>query len=248
MKNKVIIIDKKQAEVPAREYFAKMCGFDGSKEKHKSMMDDALEVRNRILDDINIRAVVSSFSQEKLKGKVIDINGVTFACNALEQIRHESICEIYAYILTVGMIDLPNTSLLELLYADTWGTAYVDAGRDILRALIRDMVCEAHRGNTDEKTGRLFVSDSFGPGYYGMDVTQVKLFFEILDSKKIGVKMTENGLMVPIKSCTGFYIVVDDEKQLPGADCKSCLSNAKGCQFCRAKVKHLQNANETQVG
>ena len=70
------------------------------------------------------------------------------------------------------------------------------------------------------------------PRYYGMETEQISIF-QGDGCRKIGIKLTKNGMMIPLKSCIRIYIVTDDETQLPKVDCRECISNPGGCQFCR---------------
>lgn len=220
-------MDKEYAGRKAVDYFSNICGFHREKEKYKAMLDEGLTVRDQLLENINIKVVISEYDNNVLYNNYIKIDDVSFKCNAFEQIDKENIIKVYPYILTVGDVGLEHAPMLDKVYADAWGTAYVDASRDILKRMIVD------RNHTEY----ICISDSFGPGYYGMDITQVINFFKILEAELIQVKLTESGLMLPIKTCAGFFLAVNDEKQLPKVDCKLCLSNEKGCQFCRIKMK-----------
>ncbi len=233
MKNEVVILDRNKTDQIAERYFIKMCGFNQGQDIHKTMLQDGYSIRDKLLNESSIKAIISSFDKSVISEKTVDINGIKFECNAFRQIDKENINKIYIYILTAGHFELPDASMLELVYADAWGTAYVDAGRDILRSILSmdNYINQIERENDN------FLSDSFGPGYYGMDITQVMNFFKVLDSGKIGVSVRESGLMEPAKSIAGFYIAVKDKNQIPGKDCQSCLSNAKGCYYCRAKNK-----------
>lgn len=222
MNNEVIRIHIDDVDPLATDYFAKICGFNREGPKYKRLTDMGMAVKERLKDKVEIRAIVSSFQKEVILGNTAVINGVTFVCNAFEQIEVESILEIYAYILTAGIYELEEDEpIMNQLYADIWGTSYVDAGLEVLKNIL-------------QKDGIL---DSFGPGYYGMEVTQVGKFFKILDGDKIGVQVRNNSLMIPLKSCTGFLISVDDETKLPASDCKSCQSEYKNCIFCQAVIK-----------
>ncbi len=232
MRNKVFIIERNETDKIAEDYFIKICGFNREMDKYKTMLQDSYSIRKKLLKKSSIKAIISSFDNNVISGNSIDINGVRFKCNAFEQIHRENIRRIYIYILTAGFFELKDGSMLESVYADAWGTAYVDAGRDILRSVL-----SMDTYNKSNENDENFVSDSFGPGYYGMDVIEVRNFFKALDSKKIGVKLKDSGLMEPVKSIAGFYIAVRDQNNLPGKDCRACLSNEKGCCYCRAKNK-----------
>ena len=228
MDNQIIRITMQEADVYALDYFTRICGFHREGAKYEKLLKKGMEIKGRIEPQVDIRAIVSSFDSPIIFGNTAKMGDVTFVCNAFEQVAADSIQKIYAYILTAGVYELSDdTPILEQLYADIWGTAYVDAGLEVLKDKIR----------MEENNSSSVVLDSFGPGYYGMDVDQVGKFFRILDGEKIGVKVRNNCLMLPLKSCSGFYIAVDDESKLPAADCKNCRGGHKGCEFCQAVIK-----------
>jgi hypothetical protein len=235
-------LDREEADKIAEDYFRTICGFNRESMKHKprteSMMAAGISAREKISDSIHLRAILSDYGSEVVKDRAIRINDVSFFCNAFERIRPESSIRLYAYIVTAGEFELKDASITEQFFADTWGTAYVDAGRDILQKLIREDIAAfvPHPGKTAGAKD-FFISDSFGPGYYGMEVTEIGHFFEILDGSKIGVTASAQSFMLPQKSCAGFFIAVNDITQLPGEDCRSCLAGKKGCNFCRFNVK-----------
>lgn len=232
MKNNIVVIKREDVDSLAEKYFSNMCGFNRNSEKFKRMLRDGLATRKKIKDKINIRAIVSSFEGDAIDGKTINLDGIKFECNVFQRMNAKNVLKIYIYILTAGIIELKETSTMEMFFADTWGTSYVETGRDVLKNIIEEDFLKDYTGNKD-----IFISDSFGPGYYGMDVNQIRDFFKLLNGESIGVKVGDGGMMIPLKSCAGFFIVLDDEKQIPGEDCKSCLSNFKGCEFCRTKMK-----------
>jgi len=231
MDNQIIHITMQEADVYAVDYFIRICGFNRSGAKYEKLLKIGMEIKERIKDRIDIKAIVSSFDRDIIHENTAGMNDTVFVCNAFEQIPKDSIQKIYAYILTAGVYELEDTDpILEQLYANIWGTAYVDAGLEVLKNKLR-------RDLAEDTPVSANVLDSFGPGYYGMDVDQVGNFFQILDGDRIGVKVRNNCLMLPLKSCSGFFIAVDDETKLPNSDCKSCRADHKGCEFCQAKIK-----------
>jgi hypothetical protein len=188
------------------------------------MLLSGLSIRDQIRDSLQIKVIMSAFDRESIKGANIEINDLVFSCQALDQIDRGKVTRVYAYLLTIGQLSFDSDSVLDLFYADAWGTAYVDAGRDLLRAWLQ---------NLDTAVKGEFVSDSFGPGFYGMGMDQLAKFFQLLEAEQIGIKLNGSTMMLPLKSCAGFFLVVEGEGQLPGNDCKSCLSESKGCNFCR---------------
>lgn len=239
MKNQIIHITMQEADLYAVDYFIRICGFNREGEKYEKLLKKGMEIKERIKDKVRIQAIVTSFDPDILSGNTARMSDVTFVCNAFEQIEPESIREIYAYIITAGVYELDGSDpILEQLYADIWGTAYVDAGLEILKQKLIENVIGTQDSVTPvtENPAPIYM-ESFGPGFYGMDVDQVGNFFQLLDGSQIGVSVRNNCLMVPLKSCSGFMVAVGDQSKLPAADCKSCRADHKGCEFCQAVVK-----------
>jgi hypothetical protein len=105
--------------------------------------------------------------------------GKTFSCNGFENIPDAIIKKVFFYIVTVGECTSDqNDDIMTQLYADIWGTAYTEAARDyvknrILSDLIREFPGQLGNG--------LFLSETFGPGFYGMDVLQSIDLFTLLE-------------------------------------------------------------------
>ena len=222
MNQEIIHITMEEADLYAVDYFIRICGFHREGEKYERLFARGMEIKEWIKNKVKIRAVVSSFDKEAIRGNTAFLDGVSFVCNGFEQLSPAHISALYVYILTAGSFELDEKApVLDQLYADVWGTAYVDAGLEILKQRLT--------GNK--------AAESFGPGFYGMDIDQVSKFFRILDGEKIDVRLRNHCLMLPLKSCSGFLVAVDDVSKLPAADCKSCRSDHAGCEFCHARLK-----------
>lgn len=233
MKNLVVDFDEKEANERAEKNFIENCGFDLAGEKHRRMMEDGLRARNKSIEDIHIRALLSSYGKEIFKDGRIIIDGTEFACKAFEQITRDNILRIYLYIITAGELSNSNEdNILEQLYSDIWGTAYVDAGRAMLEEYLKRDTEKDYPGQI-EKT--IFFTKSFGPGFYGMLTSQTKEFCKVLDVKKIGIDVRDSGIMVPLKTCAGIYMLVNDRQCIPQPNCQQCIGNPKGCHFCRIR-------------
>lgn len=235
MKNQVIQLGKEEADLYAFDYFLNICGFKNREgEKFKRLLDHGMKIKERIIDRIDLRAVVSSFDCDIISGNTATIGDTVFVCNAFEQLETSGIQKIYIYLFTTGNFELDsNDPVIDQLYADIWGTAYTDAGLEVLKNRLKE---DFNRNGCGAKAEIL---DPFGPGFYGMDVDQVGSFFEVLDGDLIGVKARTNSLMLPLKSCAGFFVLMNDGSRLPAADCKSCHADHRGCEYCQAIIKSL---------
>jgi hypothetical protein len=232
MESQIILLDAKDLFPLAKGYFLKICGLKLESDKHRLMWERALAVYEKILLEIHPTAIIKKIDSIHLVGKELTIDGIGFICNAFEQIEENNVSHIYPYMLTIGDISLEFESLIDSLYSDIWGTALVDAARDLLHARLK----KTDRDSLD----KIVLSHSFGPGYYGMDLSQINSFFQLLDAGKIGLCCTEDCYLIPQKSCTGMYLAVRDEEELPPLDCSTCVGAASSCHFCGLNRKTIQ--------
>lgn len=232
MINQKIRIEETEVHDLAEKRFIQTCGFDLTSEVHRRMMGMGRKVREDGIEGIDIRALVSFCGPEHFSGGAVRAGGAVIACRYFDQIPPEAVEGICFYMLTAGeCLFSSEENAMDVLYADIWGTSYIDAGIQVLT--------EQHirRSLAKRFPGRMVcLSEGFGPGYFGMPVTETKKFFSVLDAPSIGVQLGESGVMIPQKTCTGLYLIYnrEDIKAEPG--CMECLGNADGCQFCALKT------------
>lgn len=218
MKNKCITFDHMVLKEKANKYFIEMCG-------------NSLDIHRQDYEckDSKVHTIVSFFDLELISSNRFSIDGIEFSANIMSQMDKDDIVGIYGYMMTIPECNLNDIGMLETFYQDTWETACLDATRDILKEVLGgDMNGELYTNHGD-----VFISSAFGPGYYGMDISEVEKFFKLLDADEIGVKINQSGIMIPSKSNVGFYIVVNKKTKLPKDSCKSCIGNKDGCKFCK---------------
>ena len=218
-----------EAALPrAWAYYLKTCGLPEKPEspKQRRMLERSEAVLSECLPMVNIRALTRRFGAEGLAGGALSLGPATFHCPAFGRLERDSVLSIYAYVLSAGEVALETENVSDQLFADIWGTSFTDAGIDLLEAEI-----------ARENPGAV-ISSSFGPGFFGMDISMLAEFFNILSPKDIGVSIRSNCLLLPLKSSAGFFFAVRDEWMLPTRDCESCHGghdrpgNAGGCLFC----------------
>jgi len=230
-KNIILQFDPSELKERSKYHFIRICGFDRNPVKFKKMLDKGLQVLDSIQDRLDLKVAISEYPGDAVQGNQIKIDDKIFISNPLEQLEQEKIFKVYLYLITSGDLGpLGETdSMMDDFYKDTWGTAYIDGGRDLLK----EWICE--------KNGKLqndiVISDSFGPGFYGMDISYIKDFLSLMNNEEIGVSLMNSGMMQPVKSFAGFFIVMEKGSKLPESTCQNCMMKTKSCTFCRMSRK-----------
>jgi hypothetical protein len=87
MDNQIIHITMQEADVYAVDYFIRICGFNRSGAKYEKLLKIGMEIKERIKDRIDIKAIVSSFDRDIIHENTAGMNDTVFVCNAFEQIQ-----------------------------------------------------------------------------------------------------------------------------------------------------------------
>lgn len=201
----------------ADEIFMNTFGMGRSGSKYDRMRQEAAEVIKKIQHKVNVRSTYKYFDSFSLKGTELTVSGQSFSCKAFEKIEPQSVKGIYIYALSSGDFSCVGETTRKQLYADMWGNAVTDAGRIILREVLESYTA---------------VSDSFGPGFYGMDVTEMVKIDALIDFSKVGVELIENKILFPLKSCAGIFLAVNETYKRLDAHCKYCEGKYDSCDLC----------------
>lgn len=231
MRNRLFTFEESNAYEDAEKRFIKTCGFDLQKSKHQRMMKMGEKVREDGIDGIKIRAMLSFCDASALKDEYMEVEGERLEFTYLERIPKDAVLGIYFYALTVGECYFSSEeNIMDFLFADIWGTNYVDSSMDLLRTEIENDMKETFRDYP-----QTYLSAEFGPGYFGMPVSASKSIMKIIDGQQIGIRVKDSGLIIPQKSCMGFFFVYDRPGIETETECRKCRGNSKGCAFCRIR-------------
>lgn len=232
--NEILNIELWELKRNMESRLAKISGFENMdlemREEHETIAEYIYE---SYLKDTSIKILLQPFSKKCVTNQEFRFNNnVKIACDILEKLNLEQKDIISGYLYT---FHAPKFSkkleeayeklpLLEQYYIENWLISVLDSGRDWIRNYL-------FRKNSIRYS--CYVSDSFGPGFYGMTIETLPKFFEIMDSNSVGVELTENGGLKPLKSCIGIYLVTKkDISHLMGHDCINCAGNKLGCNAC----------------
>ncbi|MBR5739719.1 MAG: DUF4445 domain-containing protein, partial [Firmicutes bacterium] len=243
MKNELVRITEERAHEGAEKRFINTCGImPGGSKKHQRMMEQGLQVRESGIGGIDIRALVSFYGPEVIRDGKVCPDDAVLDCNYFDRIPREYVEGIYVYMMTVGECTFESEDkIMEFLFADIWSNSYVDAG---IEALKEDFIIPDMRKRFPGRD--FFLSEEFGPGYYGMFVGRTREFAKIMDAGSIGITVKESGLMIPQKSCAGLLFVLNHELEKEPA-CMRCLGNPKGCDFCEINLRRKEEGLSVTV-
>ncbi len=138
--------------------------------------------------------------------------------------------QIVAFIATAG----PQIELLasELMRAGDHLEAMIVSAVGSERAEAAEMaVIEQLRGQSDV-TG-LVPTLPYSPGYCGMALSEQTKLFELVGDRSVGVRLTEDCLMKPLKSVSGLVgLALPEDVEQHGSPCDRC--ELKHCEMRRS--------------
>ena len=205
------------AQDKAEEYFVRICG-------QVPKDQESFVSRMRVGSRLDIKASFKEYDYIAFHGETdgVKVGEELFQGGIFRYFNQKEPVKILPYLLTIGPLPRQGTKgLLEEFYVDAWGSAYVEAAHDLLKKRLKRIY-----GNS------LYLSEPFGPGYYGIPVEGTRGLFRLLDASRLGMELNESGMMLPEKSCSGFFVLTRRPAPLPKDCCESCLS-PHSCGYCR---------------
>lgn len=236
MKEEIISIATETLYDIAFDYMSVICGFDRGTLMSEKSKKNALEIREKIFNNTTMDFLITSFGKECVEHDVFILDEQRISCEFLNNIESESIQGGYAFMFHAPMPDVSAFSVSDMYAADSWETAFVDAGRDVLRKLLLEKY-------SNENNGTYYITDTLAPGLFGMKASNLCTFFKFMDSTKINLKLLDSGMMDPLKSFAGIYLILDREHIIASMDCTNCISGGKSCNYCKNYTVNYMMAN-----
>ncbi|MGN0465076.1 MAG: hypothetical protein ACI4F9_01840 [Lachnospiraceae bacterium] len=233
--NKILTVALLEWKKNMGHRLAKISGFEHMdlemRKEHEAIAEYIYE---EYLRDISVQILLQPFSKECVREQSFYFaEDIEISCDILERLKLEQsdivLGYLYAFCVPVFSKEkrekYENLPLLEQYYLENWLIAALDVGREWIRNYLLQK---------NSIRNVCYVTDSFGPGFFGMAVENLPQFFKIIDGKSVGITVTESGNLNPLKSCVGIYLVTTKEvSSLMGRDCINCAGNKLGCNVCR---------------
>jgi len=172
----------------------------------------------RVRTSARPRALYRACSVERIRGDRVRVDDVEFTSRTLANLLL-SVDRVYPYIVTCGReleeVISPDSKTIEKLALDVIGNM-------MLQTNCREMEEHLRRLYGMEKTAR--IGPGAGDGLLWRVEEQAKLFELFGDAERaIGVRLTEDFMMLPMKSLSGLLFETETEF----SDCQLCQS--EGC-------------------
>lgn len=226
MEEKILEVSIEELYDRAQEYMRIMCGHGRSSSMAKKSQVQAAQVREEVFNGQKMPFLIKKIMPENVKEDCFEIENIVLKCGALANIDLSSVKGGYVFILRSPVPDISKLPISRMYLADSWETCFVDAGRDWLRE-------ELLRISEEETGEQLYISDTFAPGMAKISSESVPEFFNMLNPESIDISLMESGMMNPVKSFVGIYLLIDKEQMISTMNCAECLSGHKGCEYCK---------------
>lgn len=250
MTEEILQVDVEKLYDSAACYMEIMCGFRRKGKMAEKSRVMAEEIKHQYFDGSQLSVLLQHFGREEIEEAGFNFAGERIACTSLGKLNKEHILEGFVALLRSPMPDISQLPVSKMYLADSWETCLVDAGRDYLRPFL----LEREMARTGQE---LYITDTLAPGMAGMPGDCIPSFFTFLDGDKVGVSLTYSGMMNPVKSFVGVYLLLDRQEVVRSANCGECLSHGKNCAYCKNFAlryfggdfePELQRADKTLLG
>lgn len=181
---------------------------------------------------------LQSFDKSCVKDGWFQFGEKAIPCQVLKRIPHFSIRGGYFAVFHAPVWEdgyhadkvsldegAKKVELLTRYYIEMWQNALLDS--------LRGWIARYLERKEGVRTP-VYVTDSFGAGFYGMPVTVLTQFNELIPMEQVGVHITESGTLMPQKSLVCLYLILNQPLDFSMQDCASCIGSTEGCVNCAA--------------
>ena len=178
-----------------------------------------------VSNPMEVSVLLQPFAGECVHKGYLEFGNKKIECNVLEQIDTAGVEKGYLYAFHAPDVDLESAGSVLEHYMETFQVACMDVIRGWIQGYLE------RKNSVYEKK---YCSPSFGPGYYGMGMDAVPELLGLMDASQVGVSW--NGeRMSPKMSLVGAYLIAGEDVFEIDSDCRDCIGQSGGCEFC---IKH----------
>lgn len=223
-----ILFKKKLTElVEVAPFFKKISGIDITNIPEK-YGDDVLDAQKILCEHAEIAILYKCNNILSMtKTEVVLEDGIKYTGKMPPRILKDSKQVITCVITLCGFTELlsQNYDMMIEYFLDAWGSSYVECaqawlGKHLKEELAKEGLCRTHL---------------WSPGQHQFELQNQKTVFAILNPEDVGCTLTKNLMMVPVKSGSGIWGIIENGVEnvlLPCDFCSfssTCPASKKGC-------------------
>lgn len=227
MNNKILSVRTSDLLSDALRYMKIKCNIDDESKEGARMYQGCMGIWSKYFAGSQIDILINRFGSEFIdkKQQCLKIGTESFTCHLLKVIDAESVTGGYLYLFHAPQVDMTSMEQTGRFYTECWQIALVDAARIWLERYLRRQQPEGEN-----------LSESFGPGFYGMEIEAVSAVVNQMQAEQVGVRLLDNGMMEPAISLVGMFLAGAKSFDMPSGDCVSCLGTSH-CRMCRHYIE-----------
>lgn len=223
MNSEVIRFSRQEAQPLALEHLLRAGVKRGGEKKRARVREQAVTAHALVENRVDLRALVREIPEPVFEGDALCLDGLRLRAGFFASLETGMVPTAYLFAACAGEFELDCDPISDV-YADLWGSSYVGA--------LEDLLLEELRSRRPAVSEGFRLTAPFGPGFFGMELTEIRTMFSLLPVERIGLSLREY-LMVPLKSYAGLVFWLREDVPFQCRDCASCIGNVSGCSYCR---------------
>ena len=199
--------------------------YSGYKEKFK-IIEELEEKIDVLIDEVKKKARVKyvyDVFDVKVDENKIEFSNVVFESKSLA--KNLDTCH-KVIILAVTLGNEIDALIRRYSSLDSTSMVFVQA---IAAEYLEKIIDEIEKDVVSSSNDKIYLEPRFSPGYGDLDISYQKDFIRLLDTpKKIGLSLTNGGMLAPTKSVTAIIGITNTDFRAKNK-CSSC--NSSNCEF-----------------
>lgn len=226
--NEIVSLRTSELHEKAYEYLSSYAGFskleqDGKTEELRMQESEAKMVYQNEFAKSFLHIGIRPFDRSCVQDGYFQFGDQKIDCTVLHRIAKSNVLGGYFAAFHAPINEKMEQSLLSQYYIENWQNALLDACRDWTRDYIQ---------RRESVRSPRYVTDSFGPGFYGMSIDYLADFVALSNAGAAGITLSKEGHMLPAKSIVAIYLVLQKPLDFVIEDCSSCIGGETGCGNC----------------
>lgn len=225
--NNNIYVEEKFHKYHIEKYFSQIKGNDLLSEEERESANVILEKLKKTCNILSVSKVYT-LPELSIKNGELLIDNLKIQGKLFKQESFHGIISLLVFLITTNGTNDSNarnnvqekeSNLLDQYYETMWKYAALQGHRD---NIIMEYKKQIDKG---------VFTPILGPGYYGIELTENRKLYDLLNGKELGIVLNDKNQFIPEDTICGFMIGMESME----AECKDIFENP--CKYCQAAKK-----------